>query len=83
MGAFVRADGLAASDTRDQRGSGSTVCVTMAGDGRGTELAHDKGLMLLVSCLSAVRCIEWREAFLSLVNSSIIRISLCILASLF
>lgn len=74
MGAFVRADGLAASDARNQRGSGSTMCVTMAGDGRGTELTCDEGLMLLVCHLSAVRYTESREAFLSLVNSSIIRI---------
>lgn len=74
MGAFVRADGLAASDTRDQRSSGSTLCVAMAGDGCGPKLARDEGLMVLVCHLSAVRYTESREAFLSLVNSSIIRI---------
>jgi hypothetical protein len=63
MGAFVRADGLAASDTRYQRSSGSTLCVAMAGDGCGPKLARDEGLMVLVGHLSAVRYTESREAF--------------------
>lgn len=46
----------------------------MAGDGCGPKLARDEGLMVLVCHLSAVRYTESREAFLSLVNSSIIRI---------